>query len=814
MSMQAVVKGVVSSLEKALDGAGDVSEAALSTALALLQDVTLHDYQLEGIKWLGRRELAKLNVILGDEMGLGKTLQTIAFMCYLDAAYHSSLEPCLIMAPLSVLPNWREQLTRFAPHLSVMVYMGEKTDRHDLQKKFNQTKPRVLLTSYELALIDTTFLKATRWSLAVFDEGHRLKNSKAKLYVALTEEFRFDRKLLLTGTPVQNNMDELAALLAFLNPTFFTPSVCQALRTAEPPLLRAVLSPVLLLRTVQDVQATLQLPPLTKVVIHTGLSPMQRAYYKEIVSKGTTFHSDLSLMNILAQLRKACNHPYLFPNAEPEPFQEGPHLYRNSGKLFALHTLLPVLKARGHVVLLFSTSTQFLDIIQDYCTWQHHSYERLDGSVRGEERWQTIDRFRREDSTFLFLLSTRAGGVGLNLQRADTVIFCDVDYNPQMELQALARAYRMGQTQPIHVMHLVCAHSVEEIIYKRSLAKLKLSQTVRECSKTTVADDESVEEMLQYGLHHVMEQADDAELEPLSEEQVETILKRGESATVPVVSSGVDATVENMYYFEGCDYSKQDLQSLRQLKAKGTMAASSQRKTRTAKYDESDDDGGTDDDDVIQVDLEVATRQRIARKQALFAKHNYTSYVVATPADEDEDFVEDEDEYCAVEYKAGNAAMVQVPPDQSPVIIVHCVDTSGSWTPRGFFGAISHRSKVPEDVYARAKACQDLKLGQAHCVPIGGNVFVCLLVVQSFLHQKKKRTAKTLALRLNALQVALAALAAKARELRATVHMPRLGAGTPGFNWYAVERLVKKHLRQVPTTVYYFTPSAKRQKTN
>ncbi|CAK4087693.1 unnamed protein product [Aphanomyces euteiches] len=722
------LKGVVAKLDKKLQGASKPSDDVVSSATGRLIDVELHDYQLEGLKWLAHRESAKLNVILGDEMGLGKTLQTIAFICFLDEIHKHAFKSSLIVAPLSVLPNWKEQLHRFAPHLSVA---------------FKNAPTRILLASYELVLLDISFFKATHWSIGVFDEGHRLKNAKAKIHQTLSNEIQFERKMLLTGTPIQNNMEELSALLSFLNPALFTPAVCQAFQstTMSPTFLRSILSPLLLLRTVKDVEHTLKLPPLSKVVIHAEMSAMQRAYYKEVVSKGTAFQSNLSFQNILVQLRKACNHPYLFPNAEPEPFQEGPHLYMNSGKLFVLHQILAELKAQKHTILLFSTSTAFLDIIQDYCTWQYYSYERLDGSVRGEERWQTIDRFRNED-TFLFLVSTRAGGVGLNLQRADTVIFCDVDYNPQMELQALARAYRMGQTQPIHVIHLVCAHSVEEIIYKRSLSKLKLSKTVIEASKANIDnDDESPEDMLQYGLHHLMEQSEDTELEPLTPDQLETILSRGQTST-PVVASGIEDAVqdENMYYFEGHDYSKQDAQSLKKLKAESKSAPSKLRRSNKAiaKYE---DDSNDEEEPPNQEEIE---RKRKARKEALWLKNNYTSYVVSTEeAAEDEQVIiidDDDEEIISLEYKSGNAALVKPLSPSEPVIIVHCVDTSGRWTPRGFFGAISHRSTIPEQVYAQAKTNQDLKLGQAHCIPIADNTLVhsmppstCLVLVLELL---------------------------------------------------------------------------------
>ncbi|OQR96038.1 chromodomain-helicase-DNA-binding protein 1 [Achlya hypogyna] len=803
---------VIEKLEARLEAAKKPQESVVSLISDQLAGVTLHAYQEEGLRWLMHRDAASLNPIVGDEMGLGKTLQTIAFMCYLVSTKVLS-SPCLVVAPLSVLPNWEEQLARFAPHLALVTYTGTKDERTATAAKIASTSPHVVLTSYELVLHDIGFFRAKPWVLGVFDEGHRLKNPKGKLYRALVDEITFERKLLLTGTPVQNNMEELAALLSFLNPAVFSEDVTERFRqeTLPQPTLRALLAPLVLLRTVADVESTLNLPPLTKVVVHTQMAPMQRAYYKDIVSGG----SAVSLMNVLAQLRKACNHPYLFPNAEPEPFSEGPHLHENSGKLHVLHALLPELRARGHVVLLFSTSTAFLDIIQDYCTMAQLSYERLDGSVRGEERWQTIDRFRKQDNTFLFLLSTRAGGVGLNLQRADTVIFCDVDYNPQMELQALARAYRMGQTKPIHVLHLVCQHSVEELIYKRALAKLELSHKVREASKLHLAEADGqpacldgldANAVLAYGLHHLLENSDDA-LVPLSPAEIAALLDRSTPTTTVEPVALDEVAVDSMYHFEGTDYSGQDAVCLAQLQAIAPKATGRKKKL-VVHYE---DDGA--DRDAEETAEERAAREQAARakKLALWHKHGYTSHVAAAPT---EDELEPEESSLELQYLSGNAATV-APGDGCPVVIVHCVDTSGAWTPRGFFGALSSRSPLPEAVYAMAKKCADLKLGQAHCIPVEPGVFVCLLVVQSSTRSKLKlRTAKTLAFRLNALQESLAGLAAFAKAHNAQVHMPRLGAGTPGFNWYAVERLVKKHLvRQgVATHVYYFAPMHKKAK--
>jgi len=251
--------------------------------------------------------------------------------------------------------------------------------------------------------------------------------------------------------------------------------------------LQNLLSPFLLRRVKSEVMA--HLPQKTEVLLYTGMSDIQKKYYKAILMKDLdAFNSPggsmkTRLMNILMQLRKCVNHPYLFDGVEPEPFELGEHLVDASGKLQVIDQLLVFLKARGHKVLMFSQMARMLDIIQDYLGYRGYSYERLDGSVRGEERYLAIQNFNETEETFIFLLSTRAGGQGLNLMSADTVIFVDNDFNPQNDLQAAARAHRIGQTRPVKVIRLVARSTVEEIVLKRADDKLKLTNTVIEGGK-------------------------------------------------------------------------------------------------------------------------------------------------------------------------------------------------------------------------------------------------------------------------------------------------------------------------------------------
>ncbi|KAL4095847.1 hypothetical protein PRIC1_009214 [Phytophthora ramorum] len=886
----------------------------IQTQPSILENVLLHDYQLEGLRWLLRKHEQGLNPILGDEMGLGKTLQVISFIAALIAA-----DRCrgkvdggryLIVAPLSVLPNWMEQSEQFAPSISTVMYIGPAKDREKTQKLIAASpkdQPLVVVTSYEMLLFDHEFFHKTEWELMVMDEGHRLKNPKGQLYGVVSTKLRPKHMAILTGTPIQNDLQELFALLSILNPSVFNDQAlfettfrdyfsakAQRLEVEQPTktkrlskaenLMRRVLAPLLLLRTIQDVQGAFTLPPISEMVVHTPMSSMQRAYYKEVIAKNAdvlngvakAHGSRVPLLNILPQLRKACNHPYLFPGAEPEPFVEGSHLYENSGKLFVLHQILPRLKQEGHRVLLFSQSPPFLDIIQDFLTLESFAYERIDGSVRGKERWQCIERFRKDPETFVFLISTRAGGLGLNLQSADTVLFADSDYNPQTDLQAVARAYRLGQTKPIHVIKFLCANTVEESIYRRTLKKLRMADRIRNLARRTGDEDnendddsgKSLLDMIQFGLHRLMKDAagedEDALMKPLEEEYIQHILTR--KTTYPaakssdsehkttsgfksdkLLESGGDFREENMYYFEGEDYTKvtstkaQDSELLQKLCNEASNNTKRQTKTARKRYEQDgEDEDEEDEDQSVENEIEQAQKREERRQKALEKKlaqwktNNYESTTIdisqfGASTSRSIDGSVTSANSGRLYYKSGDASQ---PPLSSilssPYVIVHCVDNSGVWSSRGFFRSLSALSPAIQKQYEAAGRNGDLKLGSAHLIQLPTQAatdshvsnarYVCLLVVQGFIGKKKQRVGngpgtvkmvrqgKSSTFRLNALESALQAVAHRALELGATIHLPRIGYGTPNFNWYAVERLLARNLRDVgvEASIYYY----------
>ncbi|KAI8837329.1 SNF2 family N-terminal domain-containing protein [Chytridium lagenaria] len=425
-----------------------------------------------------------LGGILADEMGLGKTIQAISFLLHLKHTENHP-PPYLVVVPLSVLDNWMAEFQKFvAPDgISVFLYYGSKEKRANLQKEFSRkNKKDVLLTTFDTIYHDASFLASQKFSFIVVDEAHKLKNEQSTLHGILLS-LNIQYSLLLTGTPLQNNIGELSALLAFACPSVFvykTGKSCistwfdQSSTFEELAMVKEVVAPFILRR---EKSLVLDLPDMKEYIMLPPLSSTQRKLYKSLLLKDPTVFSSSrtnSLMNVLMNLRKCCNHPYLFDGVEPEPFEAGEHLIQASGKLVVVDKLLAALKKRGHRVLIFSQMTHMLDILQDYLTYRGHTYERLDGSVRGEERFLAVQRFSEaesENESFVFLLSTRAGGVGLNLVAADVVIFFDSDFNPAMDMQAAARVHRIGQKNTVRVFRLLSEGSVDEIIWRRANAK-------------------------------------------------------------------------------------------------------------------------------------------------------------------------------------------------------------------------------------------------------------------------------------------------------------------------------------------------------
>ncbi|KAF2094828.1 hypothetical protein NA57DRAFT_60243 [Rhizodiscina lignyota] len=455
----------------------------------------LREFQIKGVNFLAHQWCHGDNVILADEMGLGKTVQSVAFVNWLrhDRGQHG---PFLVVVPLSTIPAWADTLKNWTPDVNYVVYLGRAPSREIIRDKeitaggfSKKVKCNVLITSYEFVLSDVSFLTALPWQFLVVDEAHRLKNPDSQLYNKLMD-FNIPNRLLITGTPLQNNLAELAALMNFLSPGKFKidDNIDLQSETASEKIreLTEAIRPYMLRRTKQKVEK--DLPPKTERIIRVELSDVQLEYYKNILTRNYAALNQgakgpkQSLLNVMMELKKASNHPFMFPNAEDRILGDNPRredtlkgLITSSGKLMLLDRFLVKLKAEGHRVLIFSQMVKMLDILQDYCRLRGYQYQRIDGTIPASTRRIAIDHFNAPDSEdFCFLLSTRAGGLGINLMTADTVILFDSDWNPQADLQAMARAHRIGQTKPVTVYRLVSKDTVEEEILERARNKLML----------------------------------------------------------------------------------------------------------------------------------------------------------------------------------------------------------------------------------------------------------------------------------------------------------------------------------------------------
>ncbi|KAI4881108.1 hypothetical protein NFI96_020418 [Prochilodus magdalenae] len=560
---------------------------------------SLRDYQLEGVNWLLFNWYNRRNCILADEMGLGKTIQSITF---LQEIHHTGIKgPFLIIAPLSTIANWEREFRTWT-HLNVIVYHGSVLSRQMLQQYemyFRDAQGRAVKGAYRFQAVITTFemilggcpeLNAIEWRCVIIDEAHRLKNKNCKLLEGF-KLMNLEHKVLLTGTPLQNTVEELFSLLHFLEPTRF-PSENTFMQefgdlkteeqsfsgqdphrttTEQVQKLQAILKPMMLRRLKEDVEK--KLAPKEETIIEVELTNIQKKYYRAILEKNFSFLAKgvgqanvPNLVNTMMELRKCCNHPYLIKGAEEkilEDFREvcspsAPDFHlqamvQSAGKLVLIDKLLPKMKAGGHKVLIFSQMVRCLDILEDYLIQRRYLYERIDGRVRGNLRQAAIDRFSKPDSDrFVFLLCTRAGGLGINLTAADTCIIFDSDWNPQNDLQAQARCHRIGQNKAVKVYRLITRNSYEREMFDRASLKLGLDKAVLQSMSgrdnslggggqiQQQLSKKEIEDLLRRGAYGALMDEED-EGAKFCEEDIDQILQR-RTKTITIESEGRGST--------------------------------------------------------------------------------------------------------------------------------------------------------------------------------------------------------------------------------------------------------------------------------
>ncbi|XP_012482089.1 ISWI chromatin-remodeling complex ATPase CHR11 isoform X2 [Gossypium raimondii] len=502
----------------------------------------MRDYQLAGLNWLIRLYENGINGILADEMGLGKTLQTISLLGYLHE-YRGITGPHMVVAPKSTLGNWMNEIRRFCPVLRAVKFLGNPEERRYIREELLVAgKFDVCVTSFEMAIKEKSALRRFSWRYIIIDEAHRIKNENSLLSKTM-RLYNTNYRLLITGTPLQNNLHELWSLLNFLLPEIFSSAETfdewfqisgENDQQEVVQQLHKVLRPFLLRRLKSDVEKGL--PPKKETILKVGMSQMQKQYYRALLQKDLEVVNAggerKRLLNIAMQLRKCCNHPYLFQGAEPgPPYTTGDHLVTSAGKMVLLDKLLPKLKERDSRVLIFSQMTRLLDILEDYLMFRGYQYCRIDGNTGGEDRDASIEAFNKPGSEkFVFLLSTRAGGLGINLATADVVILYDSDWNPQVDLQAQDRAHRIGQKKEVQVFRFCTEYTIEEKVIERAYKKLALDALViqqgRLAEQKTVNKDELLQ-MVRFGAEMVFSSKDST----ITDEDIDRIIAKGEAAT-------------------------------------------------------------------------------------------------------------------------------------------------------------------------------------------------------------------------------------------------------------------------------------------
>ncbi|KAJ5745304.1 hypothetical protein N7520_010486 [Penicillium odoratum] len=526
---------------------------------SILVGGTLKEYQLKGLQWMISLYNNNLNGILADEMGLGKTIQTISLITHIIEKKRNN-GPFLVIVPLSTLTNWNIEFDKWAPSVAKVVYKGPPNARKQQQQQIRWGNFQVLLTTYEYIIKDRPILSKIKWTHMIVDEGHRMKNANSKLSSTLSSYYTSRYRLILTGTPLQNNLPELWALLNFVLPNIFksvksfdewfnTPFANTGgqdrmdLSEEEQLLvirrLHKVLRPFLLRRLKKDVEK--DLPDKQERVVKCRFSALQAKLYKQLVTTNKIAVGDgkggktgmRGLSNMLMQLRKLCNHPFVF---EPVEDQMNPTrmtndlLWRTAGKFELLDRILPKFRATGHRVLMFFQMTQIMNIMEDFLRMRGLKYLRLDGSTKSDDRSDLLKVFNDPGSDyFCFLLSTRAGGLGLNLQTADTVIIYDSDWNPHQDLQAQDRAHRIGQKNEVRILRLISSNSVEEKILERAQFKLDMDGKVIQAGKF---DNKSTNEERDALLRTLLDTAEAAdqigEQEEMDDEDLNEIMARSE----------------------------------------------------------------------------------------------------------------------------------------------------------------------------------------------------------------------------------------------------------------------------------------------
>ncbi|VAH57066.1 unnamed protein product [Triticum turgidum subsp. durum] len=488
----------------------------------------LFDYQKVGVQWLWELHCQRAGGIIGDEMGLGKTVQVLSFL----GALHDSgmYKPSIVICPVTLLQQWRREASKWYPKFKVEIlhdsanssskkgkrYSDSESDVSwdSDQEEVTRTKPAqkwddlilrvvnsgsgLLLTTYEQLRIIREKLLDVEWGYAVLDEGHRIRNPNAEVTL-VCKQLQTVHRIIMTGAPIQNKLSELWSLFDFVFPgklgvlpvfetEFSVPITVGGYANATPlqvstayrcaVVLRDLIMPYLLRRMKADVNA--QLPKKTEQVLFCSLTQEQRATYRAFLASSEVeqiFDGNRNSLYGIDVLRKICNHPDLLEREQAAQNPDYGNIER-SGKMKVVEQVLKVWKDQGHRVLLFAQTQQMLDILENFLTARDYQYRRMDGLTPPKQRMALIDEFNNTDEIFIFILTTKVGGLGTNLTGANRVIIFDPDWNPSTDMQARERAWRIGQKRDVTVYRLITRGTIEEKVYHRQIYKHFLTNKV------------------------------------------------------------------------------------------------------------------------------------------------------------------------------------------------------------------------------------------------------------------------------------------------------------------------------------------------
>ncbi|XP_064923468.1 DNA excision repair protein ERCC-6 isoform X1 [Columba livia] len=481
----------------------------------------LFKYQQTGVRWLWELHCQQAGGILGDEMGLGKTIQIIAFLAGLSYSKirtrgsnyrYQGLGPTVIVCPATVMHQWVKEFHTWWPPFRVAILheTGSYTDKKVKLIREIASCHGILITSYSYIRLMQDNIHRYDWHYVILDEGHKIRNPNAAVTLAC-KQFRTPHRIILSGSPMQNNLKELWSLFDFIFPgklgtlpvfmeQFSVPITMGGYANASPVqvktaykcacVLRDTINPYLLRRMKADVKMSLSLPDKNEQVLFCRLTDEQRQVYQNFINSKEVYeilNGDMQLFSGLVALRKICNHPDLFsggprilkgiPDAEVEEADQFGY-WKRSGKMIVVESLLKIWHKQGHRVLFFTQSRQMLQIFEVFVRDRNYSYFRMDGTTTIASRQPLVTRFNEDKSIFLFLLTTRVGGIGVNLTGADRVIIYDPDWNPSTDTQARERAWRIGQKKQVTVYRLLTAGTIEEKIYHRQIFKQFLTNRV------------------------------------------------------------------------------------------------------------------------------------------------------------------------------------------------------------------------------------------------------------------------------------------------------------------------------------------------